>query len=172
MSFFRVDPTTRQLHEVGAHVFPDKWAEVGFCLYRSPASGRFYAFTTEPDGDVTQYELFDQGGLVDARVVRGWPLGAAAEGCVADDETGRLYVSEKKSGIWRYNAEPDRSPLARTRVDKVGGGHLVTDVEGLALVTQPGRRGFLLIGIEWNVGGLRHYLSGQFKSGRGAGMLI
>ena len=145
MSFFCLDPNGRQLHEVGAHAFPTKWADVGFCLYRSAVTGRFYAFTTEPDGDVTQYELLDQGGLVDARVVRGWPVGSAVVGCVADDETGRLFVSEKRSGIWRYNAEPDGSPLARTRVDRVGGdGHLARDVAGLALVTQPGRRGFLL----------------------------
>jgi 3-phytase len=144
MSFFRLDSVDRQLHEVGAHVFPRQWAEVGFCLYRSAVTGRFYAFLAEPDGDVTQYELFDQGGLVDARAVRGWPLGGRAEGCVADDETGRLFVSEEKSGIWRYDAEPEGSPLARMQVDKVGGGHLVADVEGLAIVTQPGRRGFLL----------------------------
>jgi 3-phytase len=144
MSFFRIDPAGRQLHEVGARVFPNQWAEVGFCLYHSALSGHFYAFITEPDGDVNQWELFDQGGLVDARMVRGWPLGSAAKGCVADDETGRLFVSEEKSGIWRYNAEPDGSPLDRTQVDKVGGGHLAAAVEGLALVTQPGRRGFLI----------------------------
>ncbi|HEV7863888.1 MAG TPA: phytase [Acidimicrobiia bacterium] len=144
MSFFRIDPATRQLHEVGARAFPSRWVEVGFCLYHSAVSGRFYAFATEPDGDVNQWELFDQGGLVDARLVRSWPLGSAAEGCVADDETGRLFVSEERSGIWLYNAEPDGSPLARTQIDKVGGGHLAADVEGLALLTQPGRRGFLL----------------------------
>ncbi len=145
LSFFRIEPSTRQLHEVGARDFPTKWSEVGYCLYRSAVSGRFYAFITEPDGDVTQYELFDQGGQVDARAVREWPLGQSAEGCVADDEMGRLFVSEEKVGIWRYNAEPDTSPLDRTQVDKVGGGgHLVADVEGLALVTQPGGHGFLL----------------------------
>jgi 3-phytase len=144
MSFFRIDPADRTLHEVGAHTFPNKWAEVGFCLYRSGVTGRFYAFLAEPDGDVTQYELFDEGGLVDARVVRQWPLGAPAEGCVADDETGRLFVGEENSGIWLYGAEPDASPLQRTAVDKVGSGHLAADVEGLALVTQPGRRGYLI----------------------------
>jgi 3-phytase len=143
MSFFRMDPAGR-LQEVGARAFPNRWAEVGFCLYRSAVTGRVYAFIAEPDGDVTQYELFDQGGLVDARAVRGWPLGSAAEGCVADDETGRLFVSEERSGIWRYNAEPDGSPLARTSVDKVGNGHLTADVEGLTIVFQPGRRGFLI----------------------------
>jgi 3-phytase len=145
MSFFRIEPGARQLQEVGARDFPNKWMEVGFCLYRSAPTGRFYAFLTEPDGDVTQYELFDQGGRVDARAVRGWPLGQSAEGCVADDETCRLFVSEEKTGIWRYNAEPEASPLDRTQVDKVGGGgHLVADVEGLALVAQPGRDGFLI----------------------------
>ena len=145
MSFFRIEPGTRQLRDVGARDFPSKYSEVGYCMYRSAVSGRFYAFITEPDGDVRQYELFDQGGRVDARVVREWPLGEPAEGCVADDATGRLFVSEEKEGIWRFNAEPDASPVDRTQVDRVGGGgHLAADVEGLALVTQPGRDGFLL----------------------------
>jgi 3-phytase len=145
LSFFQIDPGTRQLRDVGARDFPSKWSEVGYCMYRSAVSGRFYAFITEPDGDVTQYELFDQGGRVDARVVRDWPLGRSAEGCVADDATGRLFVSEEKAGIWRFNAEPDASPVDRTQVDRVGGGgHLVADVEGLALVAQPGRDGFLI----------------------------
>ena len=145
MSFFRIEPGTRQLRDVGARDFPSKWSEVGYCMYRSAVSGRFYAFITDPEGDVTQYELFDQGGRVDARVVREWPLGRSAEGCVADDATGRLFVSEEKAGIWRFNAEPDASPVDRTQVDRVGGGgHLVADVEGLALVAQPGRDGFLI----------------------------
>ena len=145
MSFFRLDPAGRQLHEVGARAVPTQGADVAFCLYRSAVTGRFYAFLTEPDGDVTQYELFDQGGLVDARAVRSWPLGSPAGGCVADDETGRLFVSERRSGIWRYDAEPDASPIGRIKVDRVGGdGHLAGQAAGLALVNQPGRRGYLL----------------------------
>jgi myo-inositol-hexaphosphate 3-phosphohydrolase len=145
MSFFRIEPGAGELRDVGARDFPNKYSEVGYCMYRSAVSGRFYAFVTEPDGDVTQYELFDQGGRVDARAVREWPLGESAEGCVADDATGRLFVSEEKAGIWRFNAEPDASPVDRTQVDRVGGGgHLAADVEGLALVAQPGRDGFLI----------------------------
>ncbi len=143
MSFFRLDPAGRRLREVSAHAFAHSGSEFGFCLYRSALSDRFYAFLTDPGGDVTQYELFDEGGLVDARQVRRWPLDRPAESCVADDETGRLFVSEG-AGIWRYNAEPDASPLARKQVDKVGGDHLKAAVAGLAIVTQPGKRGFLL----------------------------
>lgn len=148
MSFYRLDPAGRRLVDVGARRWTNPGVDAGFCLYRSGVTGRFYAFVTEPDGDITQYELFDQGGFVDARAVRGWPLGSAAAGCVADDEGGRLFVSEKSSGIWRYNAEPDGTPLARTQVDKAGSGHLAAEVEGLALVLQPGHRGFLLASSE------------------------
>ena len=144
VSFFRINPATRQFDDVTARDIPNAEADVTFCLYESAVSDHLYAFLIEPDGDVTQYELFDQGGRVDARAVRGWPLGRSTGGCVADDETGRLFVSEEKSGIWRYAAEPDGSPLDRKQVDRVGGGHLVADVEGLAVVTQPGRQGLLL----------------------------
>jgi 3-phytase len=145
MAFFRVDGAARQLREVGAHDFPAEDGGAGFCLYRSAVTGRFYAFVTEADGDAVQYELFDQGGLVDAREVRTWPLGRRAEHCVADDETGRLFVSQAKAGVTRYDAEPDASPLARQEVDRVGGrGHLDGEVAGLALVAQPGKRGFLI----------------------------
>ncbi|HZQ76753.1 MAG TPA: phytase [Acidimicrobiia bacterium] len=145
MSFFRLDPATRRLVDVGARTVATKGVEGALCLYRSGVTGRFYAFLAVPGGDITQYELFDEGGLVDVRAVRRWPLGDAVGGCVADDETGRLFVSGKRTGIYRYNAEPDASPLARTTVDRVGGaGHLTGEVAGLALVTQPGRRGFLL----------------------------
>ena len=145
MTFFRLDPASRQLRDVSARDFPASGPDAGLCLYRSAVTGRFYAFLTETNGDVTQYELFDQGGFVDAREVRTWPLGRAARSCVTDDEAGRLFVSQPDSGIWRYDAEPDASPLGRHEVDHVGGGgHLATSVGGLDLVVQPGRTGYLL----------------------------
>ncbi|HET9770465.1 MAG TPA: phytase, partial [Acidimicrobiia bacterium] len=149
MAFFRLDPETRRLSDVAARRFTDVRAEGAFCLYRSPVSGRFYAFAAGGPGDLVQYELFDQGGFVDARKVREFPIGSAAGGCVADDDSARLFVSETGSGLWRYAAEPDASPVERHRVDRTGsGGHLVADVEGLALVQQPGRRGFLVASSE------------------------
>ena len=149
MSFYRLDPAGRRLSDIGARRWVDVGAESAFCLYRSAVSGRFYAFAVASRGDVTQFELFDQGGFVDAREVRRWPLGSPAGGCVADDDLGRLFVSEARSGIWRYNAEPDASPVERRQVDRAGGGgHLVADAEGLAIVQQPGRRGFLLASSE------------------------
>jgi 3-phytase len=144
LSFFRLDGPGRQLQDVSARDLPAGGPGAGFCFYRSGASGRFYAFLTEPGGDVVQYELSDEGGAVNARPVRTWPLARPAASCVADDETGRLFVSESESGIWRYNAEPDASPLDRQLVDRAGGDHLTRNLGGVAVVAQPGRQGFLV----------------------------
>jgi 3-phytase len=146
MTFFRLDAASRQLRDVSARDFLTSGPESGLCLYRSAVSGRFYAFLTDTGGDVTQYELFDQGGSVDAREVRSWPLGGGpARSCATDDETGRLFVSQPDSGIWRYSAEPDASPIGRQEIDRVGGGgHLDSGAGGVAVVVQPGKRGFLL----------------------------
>lgn len=145
MRFFRVDPAARRLVEVTVRPFPSPFYEEGFCLYRSSVSARFYAFTGAPDGRVAQWELIERAGLVDARRVRAWDVGSAVEGCVADDELGRLYVGEEEVGIWEYGAEPDAQTFVRALVDRTGpGGHLVADVEGLAIVYQPGGRGYLV----------------------------
>ncbi|HYH48541.1 MAG TPA: phytase, partial [Acidimicrobiia bacterium] len=143
MSFFRLDAPGRELREVTARDLRTPGPDAGVCLYHSAVSGRFYAFVTEPRGDVTQYELADRGGYVDAREVRSFPLERPAKSCVTDDETGRLFVSGADSGVWRYNAEPDASPVDRRQVDRVGGDHLASGVAGLAVVTQPGQQGYL-----------------------------
>lgn len=49
------------------------------------------------------------------------------EGCVVDDERGRLYISEENVGVWKYSAEPDAGET-RVLVDSVDGGQLVTDI--------------------------------------------
>ena len=147
LSFFRLDPAGRRLQDVSARdvAIGGGGPGAGLCLYRSGVTGRFYAFLTEPGGDITQYELSDAGGAVEARQVRTWPLSRPAGSCVADDETGRLFVSEGQSGVWRYNAEPDASPVGRQMVDRAGGDHLTRDLGGVAVVAQPGRQGFLLV---------------------------
>jgi 3-phytase len=87
---------------------------------------------------------------VDARRVRAFEVGSVSEGCVADDPLRRLYVAEESGGIWRYGAEPG-SGQARTLVDSTGGGgHLVADVEGLAIARGRRGRGFLAASSQGN----------------------
>ena len=72
--------------------------------------------------------------------------GSEAEGCVADDDTGALYISEENVALWRYSAEP-AGGTTRTAVDVLtsAGGHLINDIEGVTLVDQPDGKGFIIV---------------------------
>lgn len=145
MRFYTIDPATRMLTNVTAPNLKVGIPVAGMCLYRSPVSGKHYLFADTLDGRAEQYELVDEAGLINVRSVRGpWDIGEESEGCVFDDEKQALYVAEEPVGIWRYGAEPDRPVTERTLVDGITNGRLAEDVEGLAIVQQPGGDGYLL----------------------------
>jgi myo-inositol-hexaphosphate 3-phosphohydrolase len=145
---YKIDPATRLLTNITDGGSISSSGE-GLCAYHSPRDGRFYAFHVSRGGGVTQWELRDAdgNGRVDGRQVRSWSIGSESEGCVADDGTGRFFVSEEDVAVWRYGAEPGdpTGPAARVAVDTVGApGHLIADAEGLAIVPQAGGGGYLL----------------------------
>jgi 3-phytase len=123
----------------------------GFCMYHSRVSGRFYAFVTpNGGGSIQQFQLFQRGpGMVDARVVRTLPISGITESCVADDDHGQLYVGQEDVAIWKYGAEPDAGS-SRTSVDVVGGGHLVADIEGMAIAYGANGSGYLFVSSQGN----------------------
>ncbi len=145
IAIYRVDIPTRTLVDVAARTIQTGIVVYGSCMYHSPAIGKYYVVVTSQLGEVEQWELFDDGSSkVDATKVRSFTVGSQAEGCVADDELGHLYLGEERVGIWKYSAEPDAG-TARTLVDSTGaGGHLVADVEGLTIAYGPSGTGYLI----------------------------
>ena len=89
------------------------------------------------------WELTADSAGVSAKEVRSFDLGSVAEGCVADDATGSLFIAEENVGIWRLAADPALGDM-RVLIDKTEGGHLTADVEGLALYEGPNRGGYLV----------------------------
>ena len=147
---YRVNPATRLLEDVAARPIATGIDVYGLCMYRSPTSGKHYAVVDSKLGEVQQWELFDNGsGKVDARRVRAFDAGGAVEGCVADDELGHLYLGEETVGIWKYGAEPTAG-TARTQVDKVGGGRLAGEVEGLTIARTGAGVGYLIASSQGN----------------------
>lgn len=76
-------------------------------------------------------------------------LDTQPEACVVDDELGFFYIGEEDVGIWKFAAEPTVDPASPYAngviVDSTGpGGHLVADVEGLALARTGAGTGFLI----------------------------
>jgi 3-phytase len=147
LAIYEIDRATGMLSDLAAQTIVVGVEEPhGLTLYRSPETGRLYLFTSDENGLVEQWELFDDGtGRIDAATVRQFAVGSEAEGMVADDELGILYVSEEGVGIWRYGAEPDDGS-DRTQVDSVDNpaGHLVADVEGLAIYYASAGAGYLI----------------------------
>jgi 3-phytase len=148
LRFFQIDPATGQLSDVTVTrtIRPEHGAN-GICLYTSRTSGKTYAFATQSDGNVEQFELFvTPDGKVDARSVRGpWDIhpepvkveDGEIEACTVDDITGSYYVAEQDVGVWRYGAEPTAPTTQRTLVIStylVNDGFLVPDIEGIAVV--------------------------------------
>lgn len=115
----------------------------GFCLWRRAADD-LHAVIPFNNGDVHQYAIDLSGPAPRARFVRSIKLASQTEGCVVDDRTGMLYVGEEERGVWRISAAPERSaePYLFARVDGV---RLIPDAEGLAIVPQGERGGYLLV---------------------------
>ena len=140
---YKLDSRTRQLERADNGAIRT-CKNYGGTLYRSPKTGRFHFVVTSEQGEIEQYELADDGsGKVAGKKVRNWRIGTA-EGAVADDETGKIYIGEENRGVWEVGGEPD-DPTPGTRVIELGQNGLAADVEGLAIYHLPGGAGYLLV---------------------------
>jgi 3-phytase len=69
---------------------------------------------------------------------------------VADDQAQTFYIGEEAIGIWKYGAEPDTGD-ARVLVDSTGaGGHVASNVEGLAIYYTSAGGGYLIASSQGN----------------------
>lgn len=119
IDIFSIDPDSGELTYVAGDPIKSNMDEVyGFSLYNSQKTGKFYALVVGKEGLFEQYDLFDNGnGRIDGKMVRNFKLGSQAEGIVADDEYGTMYIGEETVAIWKYNAEPNSSSNPIAMVD-------------------------------------------------------
>lgn len=155
VKLWAVDTATRRLRDVtagGTMPVLDGDTPYGVCAYHSARTGSFYVFVTGRDGRVEQYELRVAGrDAIGAIRRRAFAVGSTAEGCVADDELGFLYLAEEGVGIWKLGAEPDAGGIRTGRlVARVGEQGLVADVEGLTLYHAASGRGYLIASSQGN----------------------
>jgi 3-phytase len=102
----------------------------GACLYRTPQGG-LDAFVNDKDGRYLHYRITRAGGRFGAELQRSWRLASQPEGCVADENSGRLFMGEEKRGVWVASADAARP--ATPRMALAVGGLLHADVEGMGL---------------------------------------
>jgi len=146
IEIYAIDPETRLLSNVGARSIPAEFYDpYGLCMYRNRETDTLYVIAINSDGLLHQWRLFHDGrGKVDAELVRRLNIGTVAEGCVADDETGYLYIAEEDVAIWRYMADPnvgdDRTAIANVRPE----GELIADIEGVTIYKKPDGEGYII----------------------------
>ena len=134
---YTVNPATRKMSIATEGGGTISTSGEGLCLYDRGAPGLadgFYTFViTRTIGRVRQYAHADQDGdgLVTGSLVRDFTIGSESEGCVVDDQSEDVFISEEDVAIWRYGANPGDG-TARMMVDEAGPG-LPPDIEGLTL---------------------------------------
>jgi len=105
----------------------------GLCLHKENKTGNISVFATSKQGIIEQWMVYqDHSGFLKGVKIRQLNLDTIVESCVADDDTGRVYLAEENHGIVWVNTDPTRGnkPLW---VDRIISGVLKQDVEGLAI---------------------------------------
>lgn len=151
IGLYALDTESRTLRNVADGVQATGLGDpYGLCMYRGKG-GKTYVFINDTDGRMRQWELLAQAnGKVAAKLVRDFRFDTQAEGCVADDEAGALYVAEEDVALWRMGAEP-QAGTAKTQVTAVATNKaLKDDLEGVGLYTMPGGRGYIVVSSQGN----------------------
>lgn len=91
----------------------------------------------------------------------GTDLRFQLEGCVADDELGKIYLGMENFGVWKFNIDPEKELekelVVQVKKSKaapdaskfpVGRPRITNDIEGLTLFYGPEGRGALVVSVQ------------------------
>lgn len=127
-------------------------------------------------GDVAIARLNTTGGYSLSDEKR-FAVGSQSEGCVIDDQTGRLYVGEEAKGIWQYDLN-DWNAIGANCVQLAAAPSdmLKADVEGLTILRE-GSKSYLVASSQgdsafaiWRIDGTVPVASGRFSVYPGNGI--
>jgi 3-phytase len=130
------DPDTLETRRYG--VLPlDMGEPYGYCMGK--LGGDFYLIPNNKAGDIRALRLANDAPLSEAKLAYSFKVGSQPEGCVVDDETGRLYLGEEDVAIWRFDLKPG-APTDGIKVAAVDGERLTADVEGMSILRTSGAK--------------------------------
>ena len=125
----------------------------GLGLYRRPADGSIYVFDIgkKKRSKLRQYLIEDDGSGNGVKVTHVRDLnysGGTAEGMVADDELGFLYVEEEDKCTHKYYADPDKSSNEVSSFAYDDG--IEGDREGIAIYKCKDGTGYIILSSQGN----------------------
>lgn len=141
VGLYRFDPEARRLSLL--KLFPTGVRALrGLCM--AVYHDKFYYFAVGSSGDIEQYRIISPN---EVKLEQRWELSSVAEGCVADETNGHLYVSEEKVGIQKLPLNPQVN-AAPELVESVSFfGPLKKGLEGMAILTHESQR-FLIVSVQ------------------------
>lgn len=123
----------------------------GLCMYKSAGTGTYYVFMNSKEGEIEQWELFEESGKIDAKLVRSFRVNTQTEGMVADDETGIIYIGEEIAGIHKFDAEPGGDNKGKLiSLSSEANENIKYDIEGLAIYNSGKGKGYLIASSQGN----------------------
>ena len=152
IAIYRLDTEQRKLINVADGVQPTGLGDpYGLCMYRSAKNGDTYVFINGDDTRTRQWRLnATPAGKVRAELVRDMTFDSQTEGCVADDDSGALYVNEEDVAMWKLSAEPDGGDT-KTAIARVADLPAVKDdLEGLGIYHLGNGRGYIVVSSQGN----------------------
>ncbi len=173
IAIYKVNPDTRKLEDIAdrAIVTGLKSSIYGLCMYHNKTSNKYYVFINDKAGSVEQWELYDNGGLVNAALTRSFSVSSQVEGCVVDDILGHFYLGEEVVGIWKFSADPKSNNKGHLIDTTDKNGNATLEIEGLAIYYIDEQEGYLIASNQgnstftiYNRAGSNEYL-GRFKVG-------
>lgn len=144
LMFYTINSETHELVEINKMDIGVRSAAT--CMYRSPITGGFYVFIISEGGEAEQYLLTAQDGIITGELRREFEVGGEVESCTVDDDYATLYVAEGEVAVWAYGAEAE-SGISRRLVD-ISGGHILDEIEGIAIYRASERQGYVLVANE------------------------
>ncbi|SDX27305.1 3-phytase [Lutibacter oricola] len=145
-----VNENTGELIDVTKRPIVSSVNEVyGLGMYKSPKTGKFYVIVNSKDGGVEQWEIFEDKGYIDAKVVRNIVVGGQTEGVVCDDYYGNLYIGEEENALWKYNAEPNKGNK-RTKIISTEDLNMKADFEGITIYDSGKGEGYVILSSQGN----------------------
>jgi len=106
----------------------------GYGLYM-PNDSTLYSLLNDKYGNVVQHHITMQGDSLKGKMVRRFQLPTQAEGIMADDERGMVYIGEEQTGIHTFHGDPSSGKkTAIIKESTIQNKNIRFDIEGIAFL--------------------------------------
>src|SRR3546814_17152731 len=98
----------------------------------------FHLVPNNKAGVIRRYRVTAGASGPQVAMTGAFKVGGQPEGCVVDDEAGRLYVGEEDVAIWRFHVDAPEGTRP-VQVAAIDGIRLTADVERRAVMPDRGK---------------------------------